>query len=718
MDLSVERIHESPSLSGPAPKGLRFAPDSSRVTYLKGKEKNKLELDLWEFHLKTKKHQRLVDSREILGAQEEVLSEEEKSLRERKRIRNSGIVSYQWNEQGSAILFPLSGDLFLYELRGKKVTQITKTKESETDGKFSPKGRYVSYIREQNLYVYDLKAKKEKQISFDGKGSIKNGMAEFVAQEEMSRFTGYWWSKEESHIAFTRVDESPVEMDTRTEIFADTTIVKKQRYPYTGTPNVRVQLLVAPLERPKKTVAIPLSKKEDIYLARVTWHPKKLKVYYQVQARDQKRLELLSFDVKSQKVTQVLEETSEAWVNILGEPKFLQKSDHFVWASERSGYRHLYLYESPGKLVKPITQGKWVVTKLARVDEKTDTVYYVSTEKTPIERHLYKVGLFKDQPRKQLSEGDGTYSVVFSKDASYYIESFSSTTIPKNVQLKDAVGEHVTWLEENRVDELHPLFSIKDQLSKCEFDSFVNDEGVKLYYSLLKPKSFDPKKKYPLIIYVYGGPHAQRVTNLWKGSLGFLHQLLAARGYIVLTVDNRGSNYRGTAFEFPIHLKLAHVETKDQISGLNHVMEKGFVDKARVGVTGHSYGGYMTLMLMGQYPDVFKAGVSVAPVTDWSLYDTHYTERYMSTPQKNPEGYKASNVLTYAKDIQGELLVVHGMADDNVLFKNTTMLFNELQKNKVTFDSMTYPGAKHGLYGKETQIHYYKTLLRHFRLHL
>jgi len=719
--LTIERIYSSPSLNGQTPKALKFSPDGSRVTYLQAKADDLHRYDLWEYNLTSQQNKLLVDSQHLFSGTEN-LSNEEKARRERKRIYGVGIMEYQFSSDGSALLFPLNGDIYYYQLVNKTSKRLTKTSTFETDIKFSPKGNYISFIREQNLYVVNISSGAEKQLTIDGSGTIKNGMSEFVAQEEMGRMTGYWWSPDEKHIAFLRVDETPVQVVIRNEIYAEKIELIEQRYPATGTNNVHIQLAVTDIKG-KKIRFIPLDNNDedenkDIYIPRVKWLPSSKDLAYQWQSRDQKTLILKSYNLKKRKQKTLLTETSTHWVNLHKDLTFLKDSKSFIWASERDGYKHLYHLNLKGEVLSQLTKGKWVVDSLKHLDEKNGWLYFTGRADTPLERHLYKVPLTGKSPEQvqRLSKRNGFHQINFASNGNNYIDSFSNITTPKQVSLHQADGKKLTWLAENEVDVNHPVTPYYDDLVMPEFGSLKSeDDKATLFYKLYKPKEMQPGKQYPVIVKVYGGPHAQRVTNKWQGADMIQHML--QKGYIVFQLDNRGSNFRGTEFESAIYQQLGKVEVTDQVTGVKFLHTLPYVDKERIGIYGHSYGGYLALMTMFNASDYFTAGVSGAPVTDWMLYDTHYTERYLNHPKDNAEGYQQSSVFPYVSGLKNPLMIYHGMADDNVLFTNTTKLIKALQDENKLFELMTYPGSKHSMRGEKVKIHLNNSIMNFFDRH-
>ena len=691
---------------------MKVSPDGKRVTFLQGKTTDYERYDLWEYNIATGNTQMLFNS-DDLHSGPEALSDEEKARRERMRLSGSGIVNYFWSDDGKALLFPLAGDAYYFRLGDEKAQKILDTDAFETDIRFSPKANFISYVREQNLFIKNIKTQVETQLTFDGKGTIKNAMAEFVAQEEMGRMTGYWWSPDESKIAFTQVDESPVDEITRSEIYADSIKMINQRYPSAGTPNVTVKLAVKDLAS-GNTQWVDLGKEQDIYLARVNWMKDSQTLTYQWQSRDQKTLELRAFNSQSGKQNTLLTELSNTWVNLNDDLHFLNDQKHFIWASEKSGFKHLYLYKNDGTLVRQLTQGDWVVDEIEAINEKQGLIYFTGRANTPLEQHIYTVSIAGGDIKK-LSQRSGTHVPSFSDDASVYVDKFSTVNTPWQVSLHQADGKHLAWLNENAIKGSHPLEALQSDWVEPTLDSFVSDDGTELYYRLYKPKKI--QGKHPVIVYVYGGPHAQVVTNSWGGNRGLLMQYWANKGYVVFSVDNRGSNYRGKAFEDPLYKKMGSTEVDDQIAGVKFLRKLPYVDPERIGIYGHSYGGYMSLMSMFKAGEYFKAGVAGAPVTDWALYDTHYTERYMGNPKEDEDAFIASSVFPYAKNLTGDLMIYHGMADDNVLFTNSTKLYKHLQDLAIPFESMDYPGKKHSIRGKQTGIHLFHTITNFFDRH-
>ncbi|MCJ8301588.1 S9 family peptidase [Shewanella sp.] len=703
--LSIERLYASPALAGTSPRGLKLSPDGKRVTYLAGRKDDQYFYDLWQMDVTSGKQSILLDADKLTIGE---LSDEEKARRERQRIYGQGIMEYFWSDDSQAILIPASGVLYYFSVDDAEVNLLPTGEGFVTDARLSPKGNYVSFVRDQNLFVLELKTSKLTAMTTDGGGAIKNAMAEFVAQEEMDRMTGYWWSPDESAIAYTRIDESGVELVTRNEIYADGIKLTEQRYPYAGKNNVTIKLAVVTLADQKKSW-VDLGTEQDIYLPRVNWLPGSKRLSYQWQSRDQQTLDLRVVSLAQIDKSRVLvEERSDAWVNLNNDLHFLKQQESFIWASERDGFNHLYLIGLDGKVKKQLTSGDWTVDEVELVDEKTGWIYFTGRKTLVTEKHLYRVPLNGGEV-ENISQRSGMHSPVFAENEAVYLDYFSSLSQPPQISLHGDKGQQLAWVEENKVNKSHPLYPFFGLWQLPEFGQVKAEDGQALQYRLFKPTNFSTDKQYPVVVRVYGGPHAQLVVNSWSEH-DYFTQYLLQQGYIVFQLDNRGSAHRGTQFEHVIYQHLGEAEVNDQKAGVDYLRTLPFVDRDNIALYGHSYGGYMALMGLFKAPDYFKAAISGAPVTDWALYDTHYTERYLGHPQQNAEGYEASSVLPYVKGYQSGLLMYHGMADDNVLFENSTKVYKALQDEGKLFQMIDYPGSKHSMRGEKVRTHLYRSL--------
>jgi dipeptidyl-peptidase-4 len=708
--LTLEAITGDTPLSGPTLVQPRFSPDGARITFLKGKAENRNQLDLWAFDVATKQAALLVDSKALLPDGEGELSDEEKARRERQRTASlSGIVEYAWFPDSRRLLFPLGGELYLFDLAAPDAgaRKLTSGEGFATDPKVSPKGGFVSFIRGRNLWVVEVASGAEAQLTADGSDVIGNGVAEFVADEEMNRHTGYWWAPDDSAIAFARIDETPVPIRERFEIYPDRTEVVRQRYPAAGEANVLIQLGVIAPKAGADVRWIDLGEEKDIYLARVDWaSPQRL--LFQRQSRNQRLLALVAVELASGEQETLVTERSETWVN-LHELLHVLADGSLLWGSERSGFQHLYRMDADGRDARALTRGKWMVEDLLAVDEARGVVFFSGTKDGALERHVYRVRLDGRGEPERLTRDAGMHAASFDAKAERFVSLWSNATTPPQTQLFDRDGALIATLVENTLAEGHPYFAYRSIHGPVEFGTIkAADNRTDLSYSLIKPPGFDARKKYPVVVYVYGGPAAQTVTNSWPGRGDhFFSRYLAQQGYVVFSLDNRGTPRRGQAFLSALYRQQGTVEVEDQLNGIAWLRAQPWVDARRIGVHGWSNGGYMTLMLLARSRGAYACGVSGAPVTDWALYDTHYTERYMDLPQANPEGYDKARVLAHIEGLTEPLLLIHGMADDNVLFSNATVLMSALQQRAQPFELMTYPGAKHGLRGADA-LHRYR----------
>jgi len=712
MSLTLHDIFGDPDLNGPAPVQLKLSPDGKLVSYLKAPEENFEQLNLWVYNIESERHELVVDAKQLTS--DRVLSDAEKAGRERLRITQSGIVEYHWSPQGDAILFPVAGNLFLSHLQQNNalLTQLTDDTTYETDIRFSPDGKWIAFVRDQNLFTLHLTTLETRQLTTQGGGLISCGLAEFIAQEEMHRFSGYWWSPDSARIAFTKVDESPVKVSQRYEIDADQFGVFDQRYPFAGKTNADVSVGIIELAS-WQLRWLKTDIETETYLTRINWFRDSIHLAVQRQSRDQQTLELLRFNTNDLSLESLLTEKSDSWININDNFTALE-SEQFIWGSERSGFNHLYLYQTDGHLLQQLTSGDWM---LADVKAVTKTkLFFDGYKDTPLERHLYCIDRNgADHPHRITEEGY-SHHVSLSADGAVFVDRYSSALTPVAVNLCKFDGNIIEKLEANELKQGHPFFAHLNQRGSVRFGELNAEDGQRLHYRIIQPASnkLAVNGQSPVILTVYGGPGVQRVTNEW---IPPWHHYMAAQGYGLLQLDNRGSTNRGKAFEAPIYGKLGDIEVKDQLLGIDHLAAFEWADMNRLGVFGHSYGGYMTLMLMMK-SKCFKAGVSVAPVTDWALYDTHYTERYLAHPEENESGYTESSVFPYTHSLSGKVLVIHGMADDNVLFTNSTKLYKALQDQNADFDIMNYPGAKHGLSGRLVNVHRYSLMDRFFSQNL
>lgn len=706
--LTPERVFANPSLAGPVAKSVSLSPDGELVAFLRSREDDVDVLDLWAAPIGEGEPFKLIDARALVPDAGE-LSEAEKARRERMRISARGVVEYSWDQQGRYILAPLEGDIFLASREGGTVRRLTETEADEIDAKVSPKGSYVSFVRDQDLVVVDLATGTETPITDDGEGLITWATAEFIAQEEMDRDTGYWWSPDERYIALQRTDESPVDVIPRLDITGGGATTVQQRYPRAGRPNAVVELYVRDIVGGGR-VKVDLGENTDIYLARVNWAADGRTLYVQRQSRDQKRLDLLSVDPATGASRVIATQRSDAWVPLTHSFKALENGD-FIWASEETGWRHLYLHNRDGRRIRAITRGPWPVKSLDGVNQQTGEVFFTASmrdgRELPIEQQLFRASLRRTTDPVAVTPAGGWWNASVNQTGTAFVGNYSDLDTPSQSGLYRADGTFVRWIEENRLDETHPMHPYVSRRGEVTFGTLPS-HGETLVWQMTTPPGFDPSKQYPVVMQVYGGPSGGGVKRAWQSAT---NQLLTEAGYIVFRLDNRGEGDRSAAFRQALYLKMGQPEIEDQVLGINYLRSLPFVDDNRIAAMGWSYGGFMTLHMLTEPEMGLTSAISGAPVTDWSLYDTHYTERFMSTPQANAEGYAASDVVDQLDRMTGRLLLMHGMADDNVILENSTRVIDALQASSTPFELMLYPGQRHGIRGNERQLQQWRTYL-------
>ena len=732
--LTIERLFASPSLSGATPSGVQYSPDGKRVTFLKAREDEGNRYDLWQFDVATGEQSLLVDSK-LLEPEDVELSEEEKALRERKRIAGrKGIVSYDWGT-ADTILVPIGGDLHLVTLseNGAEARQLTNTDAFEYDAKVSPSGGFVSFVRDGAVYAIDLSTGEETQMtpSSDPENAIAYGVAEFVAQEEMDRYTGYWWSPNDRFLAYTKVDESTVDIIPRFDIAAEDVTVINQRYPRAGRPNAIVDLFVRDLATGAIT-EINWRRDDwgpavDQYLARVYFRRGRTggeNLFIGRINRDQTDYDLTtvrmpeSDGAPASDPAYVFTEQHETWINLQSD--FSTSAFMYTLTAEaQGGHRQILASRADGReTFVALTPDNFTVDTMVGVFEADAKIYFTGYGDTPLERHLYSIPMDGGDPVRITALGK-SWSISMAPDGQSFVGTSSNPMQPPQTGLYAADGTLITWIEQNKLDEAHPYAPFLENHTVPEYGTLIAEDGQTLYYSIQLPPDFDPSKSYPALVETYGGPHAQTVNRNWER---LSDQFYSRQGYVVFRLDNRGMAHRGRTFEDVIYRQMGIPEVQDLLVGVDWLKSQPFVDGDRVGIQGWSYGGYMTLMTILQAPEgTFAAAVAGAPVTDWALYDTFYTERYMDTPQDNADGYDKSSVFYHLEQLKTELpnlMLIHGMADDNVTFDNTTRLMAELQQRGIIFELMTYPGQRHGIRGQALGTHLMKTRMNFLERHL
>ena len=687
--IPIEEIAKFPPPGMSTPVMFAFSPDDRLLTYLYGEDQSPIR-QLHALSADTG------ESRVIQAPGEPESTEltlEEQLRRQRQRQLGQGIVRYVWAEDRDLILIPAQSGAYVKDGPDSPARPVVSADDGPIQNPIlSPDGAMIAFVRDAEIYVVPVEGGDPTQVTHGARGTGKtHGLAEYIAQEEMHRLTGLWWSKDSRHIAFQQVDETHIPVYRIMHQGKDQTGPSAQEdhgYPFAGMDNARVRLAVVPVQG-GDPVWMNLGDDPDMYLARVNWTPDG-SLCAQIQNREQTRLDLINFDPSTGGPTTLLTETSDVWINL--NDMFRPLDDgNFIWASERSGFNHLYLYDSNGSLIRQLTSGDWQVDSLAGVDQKRGLIYFTGSKDGPTERHLYRVSTDGGQVEK-LTPEPGTHIVALDHGFNKFVDVFSDTRTPPTITLR-SLHDGAT---------LHPIHAPNDprletlSLSPPELVSIRSRDGETLHGALYRPDpdQFGPGP-YPTVIYVYGGPSAQVVNDHWSMTCSMRVQSLRSRGYLVFALDNRGSKGRGLAFEGAIKRNMGDIEVRDQVDGVRWLISQGLADPDRVGVYGWSYGGYMTLMCLCRAPDIFKMGVAGAPVTHWDGYDTHYTERYMGTPASNPDGYRVSSVMSHVENLRGDLLIVHGLIDENVHFRHTARLINALIKARKPYDLHLYPDERH-----------------------
>ena len=625
------------------------------------------------------------------------------------------IDDYYFNKDESNILFSTETEpiyrhsfrakFYLYDTKNKTVKNLSTEGKQQLMG-FSPDGTKIAFVRKNNLYYLDLNTKKEVAVTSDGeKNKIINGAPDWVYEEEFSFSKAYEWSPNSESIAFLRFDESAVKeysMPIYNGLYPENYTFK---YPKAGEDNSKVSVHIYNLSS-TKTVKVDLGKEYE-YIPRIQWTENENTLSIQRLNRLQNQLDILFADAKTGTANLVYSDKNDTYIEIYDNLTFTPDGKNFIFSNEKSGYNHLYLYDINGNEIRQITKGEWEVVDFKGYNSKTGKLYYISTENSPIQRMLYEIKL-DGTAKKQLSAKEGYNDVEFSKGFKYYINTWSSAYNPYIVSLHTGSGKQIRELLNNE-----QMFSTlnKYQWTNKEFFTIKNSEGDDLNAWMIKPANFDSSKKYPVYMVVYGGPGQQTVMDMWDYN-ALWHNLLAQEGYIVVSVDNRGTDGRGYKFKRETYGQMGKLEAQDQADAAKYMQSLDFVDANRIGIQGWSYGGYMSTLCLEKYPEIFKMAIAVAPVTNWRYYDSVYSERYLGLPKDNAKGYDANSPTNpeLVKQLKGKYLLVHGSADDNVHLQNTMELSLLLIQANFDYDQFIYPNKNHGIYGGNTRIHLFNKM--------
>ena len=684
-ELSLVDVARYPLPGVAVPDSLAFSPSGRYLTYLHSPD-HSLTRRLYLVDVESWSTNELFGA-ESAGVTEENLTLEEKLRRERARDLGLGVTTYAWARDADVLLVPFPDAVRVW--RDGDVVEVVRTgDEPALDARLSPDGSTLAFVRGGELFTVPTDGSgKRRQLTRGAQDGLTHGLAEFVAQEEMHRAEGYWWSLDGSRIAYTQVDERHIPVYRIVHQGSDSVgegAQEDHRYPFAGAQNAKVRLFVADVGR---TLAAPgeLDLGDAEYLARVNWlHDGSLVA--QLQNRLQNRLELVRFDVTNGERKTLLVEESPTWINLHDHFRPL-KDGRFLWASERDGFRQLEVRTADGELDVLVTNEPAEVVSVAAIDEEAGLVWYLAVGGTPLERHFYEARL-DGRGSRRVTGGRGLHSGPVAARRRLFADSAHDVTTPPQVTVRSLTeereGQPIIFEPDPRLQEL--------EMEPPELRTFTTADGVELHAAVYRPAGDPP---HPLVLNVYGGPGVTRIYDGWNLTVSMRAQYLRQRGFLVVACDNRGGVWHGKPFEDGVYRNLGDLEVSDQVEVVQQLVAEGSADAGRVGIYGWSYGGYLAAMCLARAPEVFKAAVAGAPVTHWDGYDSHYTERYMATPEDNPEGYEVSSVMHHVAAITGRLLLVHGLIDENVHFRHTARLINALIKERIAYELMLFPNERH-----------------------
>ena len=702
--LTLKDIFGSNKLQTKVVENIQWQPDGSAFTFTKENSKTGFE-DIYKMEVKSGKANLLLEGASLKYNDEPIRMSHYEWTQKGKYLLIEGPEKTIWRHSRQA-------PFYLYDVSSKKVIALAKHDIHLRNVKLSPDGKRVGFVRDHNIYVVNLSNDKEIQITHDGSDNILNGEFDWVYEEEFGLADAWRWSPDSKKIAFWRLDQTRVGVYHLVDDLAGQyNSVFNLKYPKVGTKNSIVKIGVADINS-GKTTWMDIGKNDDIYIPRIYWTNSSNELAMLRLNRPQNYLEMLLANASTGKSKTIITDSDPDWVDIQDDIQFLKHKDEIIWTSEKSGYRHIYLYDYNGKLIHQLTRGNWEVSAVAGVSEESNYVYFYGKKDSPLQQNIYRVKL-DGTGFEKISSQSGWHDADFSPDMKYYIDFFSDVKTPTQTILRNADGSLIRVLEKDHIkalDNYHMVYP--------EFLTVKTNDGTKLNAYMIKPYNFDPDKKYPVLVYGYGGPSSQMVVDRWGGSRTLFHQYMTEQGYIVFCLDNRGTGGRGKTFKNLAFHDLGKWSVHDQIEGAKYLASLSYVDAKRLGFWGWSGGGYLTLMMMTKGAGYFKAGVAVAPVSDFKFYDTIWTERYMGTPADNAKGFKSASVLTYADRLKGKLLIIHGSTDDNVHFQNTLAIADKFQEDLKQFDLMVYPNRNHSISGGNTQLHLFTKISDYFETNL
>jgi dipeptidyl-peptidase-4 len=684
-----------------APSGFIWLPGGREFLYfLKEGDAN----NLYRFECATGMKEKIADWDEIeRGLEAQRAGREEPPMGD---VNSTGVAAFRGptiSADGSVLLDSIKDDLFLFEIATGKAHFITDNPDEEIFPLLSPDGSKVAFARKGDLYTVDVASGAEKRLTTRPGSNILNGVADWVYEEELGVRQSFWWAPDSRRIAFMQFDTSPIPPFPITDdLVSPVSGLELQMYPKAGEPNSIVRLGVIDTQT-GKAGWINTGVESDFYIPSAGWLPDGSKLWYTWLNRDQTRLELRFACPVSGNFRTVVVDEDPAWVGMRVDKLTWVDAGRFIWAAEWDGWQHLYLFDTEGKRLGQITKGEWEVDNVYGFGTDKKSVIFQATEVSPLERHIYRVDL-DGGGFKKLTTEEGIHGADMAAAGPYFIKTFSGPSTPPRIEICNLDGKSLYLLDDGRIPSLDSY-----ALAQPEYFTVTAEDGAVLQAMMIKPPDFDPAKKYSVLVLIYGGPESQAVTKGWQNR-GMFNQLLAQEGIILFRIDNRGTAARGRDWSRIVYRNLGYWEVRDHVEGVKYLKTLPYVDPARIGIYGGSYGGYMTLMAMLKAPEHFNVGVSAFPVTDWRLYDTIYTERYMDTPADNPEGYRVSAPLNFAENLKGKLLLYHGEMDNNVHMQNTILMIEELVKAGKQFELMIYPRERHGIRSGHRREHQYRMI--------
>ncbi len=710
--LTIEAIFAEGGITGRPPQTIQWSPDGTKVSFVQRDDSGE-HGELWYVDAATGEKKVLVSEAKLAGLAPPLskISNE----REKERVTRYHVAAYQWAPDSKHLLFDSQGQLWFYSLESGTAVQLTSSADPSSDPKFSPAGTHLAYVRKHNLFVRTIADDTEKQLTTDKDEDLLNGEVDWVYAEELDVRSNYFWSPDGKDIVFLQMNEKQVPTYPITDWMPTHPTVDMEKYPKAGDPNPVVRLGVVSASG-GKVKWISLTDDPDTYIPRFGWVREGV-LWAEVLNRHQDNLDLYFIDAHSGHSHKMLSETApDAWVNVNDDFKVLKSGDRFTWSSWRDGNTHLYLYSfdkddplrSVAKLELQLTKGDFEVLALGGEDPAAGVLYFTCNKDDPRQRQLYSVKL-DGSGLQRVSQEDGTHHATFADDGKHYFDEFSATLTPPSMSVC-APGNCTKIWDSRPVDAF--------DLIPPRFPDFKADDGTNLYGELIMPAAATPTGKIPVIVYIYGGPSVQTVSNRWAGAFGLFHELLAQKGFAIFNVDNRGSGGRDRKFQTTFRHEFGEIELKDQLAALDQLLAQyPQLDRDRVAIWGWSGGGSMTLYAM-MHSDRFKVGVAVAPVTDARNYDSIYTERYQGLPKENGKGYQDLRLADVADKLHGSLLLVHGTSDDNVHFQNSIQMVERFIKAGKQFRLMVYPGKTHGISGLADCTHLFYMIEDHLEREL